>query len=147
MRITKDLVSGLMFLTFGIGAAVIAHGYTLGTLTKMGSGFFPIVIAVLIAILGLIITVRAILEPDSSELVARVEFRPIFFISLALILFGLLADDFGLVAALATLIIVARLAGREGSLIELAIMVVSLIAVVVAVFVYALNIHLALWPS
>jgi putative tricarboxylic transport membrane protein len=147
MRITKDLVSGLMFLTFGIGAAVIAHGYTLGTLTKMGSGFFPIVIAVLIAILGLIIAVRAILEPDSSELVARVEFRPIFFISLALILFGLLADDFGLVAALTALIIIARLAGREGSLIELAIMVVSLIAVVVAVFVYALNIHLALWPS
>ena len=147
MRITKDLLSGLMFLTFGVGAAVIAHGYTLGSLTRMGSGFFPTAIAALIGILGLIITVRALLNPASSELVAKVEFRPIFFISLALILFGVLADDYGLVAALAALIIIARLAGREGSLLELAIMVVSLIAVVVAVFVYALNIHLALWPS
>jgi hypothetical protein len=50
------------------------------------------------------------------------------------------------VAALAALIVVARLAGREGSLVELAFMVAILIAVAVGIFVYALGIRLPLWP-
>jgi len=147
MRVTKDLLSGLMFLTFGVGGAFIAHGYTLGSLTRMGSGFFPSVIGVLIAILGLAIVVRAVLNPETSEPVAAIEIRPVFFIALALVVFGILVDDYGLVAALAALIIIARLAGREGSLIELAAMVVSLIVVILLIFVYALNIHLNLWPT
>jgi uncharacterized membrane protein YidH (DUF202 family) len=147
MRITKDLLAGLMFLAFGIGASVIAHGYTLGTLTRMGSGFFPTVIGVLIAIMGLIIAIRAILKPESSEPVPTIEFRPVIFIALAIIVFGILIDDYGLVAALAALIVIARLAGREGSLAELALMVVVLITVVIGIFIYALNIHFNLWPT
>jgi hypothetical protein len=147
MRLTKDLLAGLMFVTFGVGAAVIAHSYNFGSLTRMGSGFFPTVLGVMIGFLGLVISVRAILRPDSSEPIATIDFRPLFFISLALVAFGMLADDFGLIAALAALIVISRLAGREGSLVELAVMVVVLIAMVVAIFVYALNIHLRLWPS
>ena len=44
MRLTKDLLSGLMFCGFGIGAAVVAQDYNLGSLSRMGSGFFPTVL-------------------------------------------------------------------------------------------------------
>jgi len=147
MRLTKDMFAGLMFLTFGIGAAVIAQNYSLGTLARMGSGYFPMMIGSLIAIMGLAILVRAILRPGSSEPVATIEFRPILFIAAAIVIFGLVIDDFGIIAALAALIVIARFAGREGGPIELAMMVVVLIAVVVGIFVYGLNIHLRLWPS
>jgi hypothetical protein len=87
-----------------------------------------------------------VVKPESSEPVAALDLRPIFFISAAIILYGLLVEDFGLVAALTALIVVARLAGREGSLAELALMVAILIAVAVGIFVYALGVRLPLWP-
>jgi phosphate/sulfate permease len=54
-------------------------------------------------------------------------------------------EERGLIAALVALIVIARFAGREGSLAELAVMVVVLIAVAVGIFVYGLNIYLRLW--
>ena len=67
MRLTKDVLAGLMFLTFGIGAAVIAQDYSLGTLARMGSGYFPMMVGGVIAVLGLAILIRALLRPESSE--------------------------------------------------------------------------------
>ncbi len=97
--------------------------------------------------MGLTILVRAILRPDSSEPVATIEFRPVFFIAAAIVIFGLVIDDFGVIAALAALIVIARFAGREGGVVELIVMVVVLIAVVVGIFVYGLSIrlHLGWW--
>jgi hypothetical protein len=146
MRLTKDLLSGLMFCAFGVGAAVIARDYNFGTLHRMGSGFFPIVVGLGIAMLGSVITARALLKPESSEPIGAIEFKPVLFISLAIIVFGFLIEDWGLIAALLALIVIARFAGYEGGPVEVAIMVVVLSAIAIAIFVYALNIRLNLWP-
>lgn len=146
MKLTKDLLSGLMFCAFGVGAAVIARDYNFGSLNRMGSGFFPIVIGLGIAILGSIITAQALLKPEASEPVSNIEFKPIFFISLAIVVFGFLIEDWGLIAALVALIVIARFAGHEGGPISVAIMVLVLTAIAIGVFVYALNIRLNLWP-
>ena len=146
MRLTKDFLSGAMFIVFGGGAAVIALGYNFGTPARMGSGFFPVVIGVIIAIMGLVLVVRSLLRPASDEAVGVIQFRPVVFISAAIVIFGLLIEDAGLLASLAALIVVARFAGREGSPLELAVMVVVLIAIAVGIFVYGLNIRLKLGP-
>jgi hypothetical protein len=147
MRLTRDLLSGLMFCAFGVGAAVVARDYNFGSLNRMGSGFFPIVIGLGIAILGSIITARALLKPESSEPIAAIEFRPVFSVGLAIVVFGFLIEDWGLIAALIALIVIARFAGYEGGPIEVAVMVVVLSAIAIAIFVYALNIRLYLWPE
>lgn len=147
MRLTKDMLSGVMFLAFGGGAAIVAHGYNFGTPARMGSGFFPVVIGLIIAIMGLALVVRSLLKPATSEeIVGELQFRPVFFISAAIVVFGLLIEDAGLLASLAALIVIARFAGREGSPLELGIMVIVLVAIAVAIFVYGLNIRLKLGP-
>ena len=146
MRLTKDLLAGLMFCAFGVGAAVVARDYNFGSLSRMGSGFFPIVIGLGIAMLGSIITARALLKPESSEPIGVLELKPVFFVSVAIIVFGFLVDDWGLIAALVALIVLARFAGHEGSPLEVAIMVVVLTAIAIAIFVYALSIRLNLGP-
>lgn len=146
MRLTKDLLAGLMFCAFGIGAAIIAYGYEFGSPARMGSGFFPVVVGALVAAMGLILVVRAIIWPQGSEPIAHIPLRPFLFISVAIIAFGLLIEDAGLVAALAALIVVARFAGREGSFPELTLMVAVLIAIAVAIFIYGLGIRLPLGP-
>ena len=147
MRLTKDLLAGLMFCAFGVGAAVVARDYNFGSLSRMGSGFFPIVIGLGIAMLGAIITAQALLKPESSEPIGTIELKPVFFVGVAIIVFGFLVDDWGLIAALVALIVLARFGGHEGTPLEVAIMVVVLTAIAIAVFVYALSIRLNLWPN
>jgi putative tricarboxylic transport membrane protein len=146
MQLTKDLLSGVMFLIFGTGAAAIAYGYDIGTPARMGSGFFPVAIGIVVAILGLVLIVRSLIGSAGSEPVEAIQLRPVFFIGAAIVVFGLLIEDAGLLAALAALIVIARFAGREGSPLELAVMVLVLIAIAVGIFVYGLNIRLKLGP-
>jgi len=145
MRLTKDLLSGVMFSVFGLGAAIIAVGYGFGSPARMGPGFFPIVVGVLLAVMGFALIVQSLRHPETDEPVERLHFRPLFFISAAIASFGILMEERGLIAALVALIVIARFAGREGSIAELIMMVIVLIAISVGIFVYALNIYLRLW--
>lgn len=145
MRLTKDFLSGVMFSVFGLSAAIIASGYGFGTPARMGPGFFPIVVGGLLAAMGVALIVQSLRHPEADQPVERLHLRPLFFISAAIVSFGILIEQRGLIAALVALIVIARFAGREGSLLELILMVIVLVAVAVGIFVYALNIYLRLW--
>jgi putative tricarboxylic transport membrane protein len=95
--------------------------------------------------MGFALIVQSLRNPEADAPVERLHLRPLFFISAAIASFGILIEEKGLIAALVALIVIARFAGREGSLAELAVMVVVLIAVAVGIFVYGLNIYLRLW--
>ena len=49
---TKDHVGGALLLVTGVAVVVAGAGYGLGTLMQMGSGFFPVVLGVLLALIG-----------------------------------------------------------------------------------------------
>ena len=146
MRPTKDLVAGLMFVAFGAGGAAIAMTYGMGTAARMGPGYFPVVLGAAIAVLGLLIAGKALIRPAGSEPIEAGKLRPILFVSLAVLVFGFLIDARGLIVAVAALILVARLAGREGRILELVAIVAALTTVSVAIFVWGLNIPLKLQP-
>ncbi|NCW39757.1 MAG: tripartite tricarboxylate transporter TctB family protein [Betaproteobacteria bacterium] len=48
----KDFFSGLMFLVVGAAFAWGATSYSVGTGARMGPGYFPLLLGVLLAILG-----------------------------------------------------------------------------------------------
>lgn len=145
MRLTKDLLSGVLFSGFGLGGVIIASNYGFGTPARMGPGFFPIMVGVLIATMGVALVVQAFRHPEASAPVETIHFRPLIFISAAVASFGIAIGSYGLIPALVALIVIARFATREGTMFELAVMVVVLIAVAVGIFVYGLNIYLRLW--
>jgi hypothetical protein len=51
-KLTKDHVGGGLLLVVGIAVVVAGVGYGVGTLRSMGSGFFPVVLGVLLALIG-----------------------------------------------------------------------------------------------
>lgn len=51
-KMTKDHVGGGLLLAVGIAVVVAGVGYGVGTLRSMGSGFFPVVLGVLLALIG-----------------------------------------------------------------------------------------------
>ena len=48
----KDFFSGLMFTVVGGAFAYGATSYTVGTGARMGPGYFPLVLGVILALLG-----------------------------------------------------------------------------------------------
>ena len=49
-----------MFIAFGIGAIAIGSNYTLGTAARMGPGYFPRILGILLITLGAILALRAL---------------------------------------------------------------------------------------
>jgi UPF0716 family protein affecting phage T7 exclusion len=54
---TRDYYAGGLVFLLGIGTAVMGARYTVGTLTKMGPGFFPTALGYVMAFMGVMIAV------------------------------------------------------------------------------------------
>ena len=50
----KDFFAGLLFLVLGVAFALGAQTYNVGTGARMGPGYFPLMLGVVLALLGAI---------------------------------------------------------------------------------------------
>jgi hypothetical protein len=146
MKLTKDLLAGSLFVIIGLGALAMGIQYRLGSATAMGPGYFPVMLSILVAVLGATLFLRALFYPETSEPPAKLYLRPLLIIAVSVLAFGLLIDRAGLIAALAALIFISRLATRGKSLWELALIFVVLTAIAFAIFVFGLKLPLKLGP-
>ncbi|WP_296509853.1 tripartite tricarboxylate transporter TctB family protein, partial [Rhodoferax sp.] len=68
----KDFYSGLMFTIVGGSFALGASDYAVGTGARMGPGYFPLVLGVLLAILGVAITFTSmVVETEDGDKIGR----------------------------------------------------------------------------
>lgn len=56
----KDLAGGLLLAITGAAVALRATHYSLGTLNRMGPGYFPLALGVLLAVCGVLIVINAL---------------------------------------------------------------------------------------
>jgi Tripartite tricarboxylate transporter TctB family len=141
----KDFWAGLMFIAFGLFFLVVAGNYQMGSAVRMGPAYVLTGLGGLMAVLGAIVFFQALVV--DGEKVPKLSLKPIFFISLSLILFGYLVIPLGFVISLAVMIFVCAFGGHEFRLKEVAILTVILIVASVLVFVKGLTLPFPLWPA
>jgi len=141
----KDFWAGLMFIAFGLFFLVVARNYQMGSAVRMGPAYFPTVLGGLMAVLGGIVFVQSLVI--AGEKMPKLSFKPIFYISLSLVLFGYLLKPLGFVLSLAVLVFVCAFGGHEFKTKEVAILTVVLIIMSVLVFVKGLALPFPLWPD
>lgn len=150
MVITHDrpgFISGLLYLLTGTAfAGWSAFAYPLGTPSRMGPGFFPFWLGILLALTGLFILLR-LLKPGERISIARASLRPLGWIFAAIALFILTLDSLGLVIAVLLLVLVSGQARRGTSLKQSLVLggVAALFSSLV--FVKGLGLIMPLWPS
>ncbi|MBV5331034.1 tripartite tricarboxylate transporter TctB family protein, partial [bacterium] len=54
----KDFFAGLLFMAFGLAALVLSGDYTIGTAARMGAGYFPRVLGILLLGMGALLALR-----------------------------------------------------------------------------------------
>ncbi|TFZ07569.1 tripartite tricarboxylate transporter TctB family protein [Ramlibacter henchirensis] len=146
IRNQKDFAAGLIYVLAGAGFSLGALEYRLGDPARMGPGFFPFWVGVLLAIVGLLTLAGGVRRTAGVEGVKRLEIGPMAWILGGVVLFGLLLQPLGLVLALTVLVLVSSRASHEftwrGALINAA----ALVAFSTAVFIHGINLQIPLWP-
>ncbi|MER2635540.1 MAG: tripartite tricarboxylate transporter TctB family protein [Rhizobiaceae bacterium] len=105
----QNLWVGLGCLTIGVVFAANAwSSLEMGSPENMGPGFLPVAVSLLFAFLGMIIAIKGYREPP-VEAPPMALWRPAV-AAAAIILFGLMAERFGLVPTVAATALVASLA-------------------------------------
>jgi hypothetical protein len=145
IRAPKDFWAGVMFCGFAAVALLAARGYSLGSAGRMGPGYFPLLLGLVLAGLGAVLVVRSVVI--DGERLPRFHTLPLMIIAAAVCLFGLTIEPLGLVVSLTILIVLVACAGRQFCPIETVALAVGLIVFSVGVFVYALGLPLPVWPS
>jgi hypothetical protein len=144
--LSGDFLGGLLFLAVGAFVMVAVSGYPMGTAMRMGPGYFPMLIGGMIAGLGLILAVRAVLAAVPGERVSGFAFQPLLFILGGIAVFALLIERTGLIIAVSALVLIARMSRIEGRALELVALAVALSAMAYAVFVFGLKMPLKVVP-
>jgi Tripartite tricarboxylate transporter TctB family len=137
MRNPKDFWTGAIFTGIGAAIVVIARDYPFGTATKMGPGYFPTVLGVLLGVIGLIAIVRSFLQ--SGERIRGFAWKPTILVLGATLLFGFLVREAGLALALIVMVMVSAFASVMFRLIPSVALAVGLALFSVVVFVKALG--------
>jgi uncharacterized integral membrane protein len=147
IRNQKDFWAGLMFAAFGIFFSGFGARYTFGSAARMGPGYFPTVLGIILIVLGAVIALTALSAKAEVHSVAKFAWPTILLVLGSVVLFGALLNSGGLIIALAAVVIVSSYASHEFGWKATLVNTVVLIALCLAVFVYALSLQFPLWPT
>lgn len=153
----KDFYAGLMFGVVGAAFAWGATSYTIGNAARMGPGYFPLVLGIILALLGAAIVIESLMlarESDGGKIGAWA-WRPLLYIIGANLAFGVLLGGLprfgipamGLIAAIFALTLIAAKAGEEYKFKEVIILAAILAVGSYLVFIKLLNLQMPVWPA
>ena len=152
----KDFYAGLMFLVVGIGFAWGATNYNVGTGARLGPGYFPLLLGIIMAGLGALIVFESlVVETEDGEKIGPWAWRPLGFVVGSNVLFGILLGGLpsiglpamGLIAAIVGLTFVAAQAGDEFKWKEVLVLSIILAIGSYVAFVLLLKLQFQVWPS
>ena len=146
LRNPRDFWAGIMFAAIGFAFAIVvkAAAYPMGTASRMGAGYFPFVLGLILGVLGLIIVAKALVSDGAP--MAKFAWKPLFWILGAVVFFGLTAKILGLALVIVALVLIASFGGHEFRLKEQLIAGVILSACSIGVFVYGLKLPFPILP-
>jgi len=151
----KDFFSGLMFMVVGVAFAWGASTYTIGNGARMGPGYFPLLLGILLAIMGGLIAFKAlVVETMDGDPIGKFAWKPLFFIILANLVFGACIGGLpsiglppmGLIVGIYLLTIIASNAGDEFSLKGVLVLATILAALSYVAFILLLKLQFPVWP-
>lgn len=151
-----DFYCGLMFVVTGIAFAWGATSYNLGEAARMGPGYFPFMLGILMTLVGVVVAMKA-LGPSRTgeEKVGKWAWRPLTYIIAANVVFGLLLAGlpamglpaFGLIVAIYALTFIASMAQSHWNFRATLFLATALAIGSYLVFVLALQLQFPVWPE
>ena len=139
--ISKDFLSGLMFIAFGLAALYFGRHLAVGTAVRMGPGFVPRALSYILLALGGIICVFALVS--AGEPAEAPKWKPITLVTIGIVAFALLFERAGMLPALIALVGISSFANEEFKIVEVLGNMVVLTILCVIVFKLGLGMNIS----
>ena len=110
----KDFWAGILFLAFGLAGGYLAQEYPFGTSTRMGPGYFPTVLSGLLALIGAVCAVRALV--GNRVHIETLSLKKTLYVTAPVFVFGLIVKGAGLVPATMLVIVASAMASSRFNL-------------------------------
>ena len=147
VRNQRAFATGLLFVAVAVVYFVLSLNYVQGTAARMGPGFFPRMVAIFLALVGAGVLLSSVAPKAHTEKLERWDLKGLLWITGSVALFGLLLPSFGLVVALAVLVVVSSYASPEFTWRGALVNTIVLVVFCVGVFVYGINLQFPVWPT
>jgi len=151
-RVKKDYYGGTLIIIIGLLAVYAGLDYRTGTAARMGPGYFPVGIGVLLAITGLLIVLSARGDNAPAKKTAGhghnhdiPDLRGGVCIVLGILAFLLFGVYGGLVPATFAIVFISALGDRSNTLTQALLLSLAMCVVAVVVFWWGLQLQLPLF--
>jgi hypothetical protein len=138
----RDAAAGAIFFALGAAFALGARSLEIGSAFRMGPGYFPLLLSVILMLLGAIIIASSF--ASQNQPLGPVPWRGLVLVLAAPVVFGLSVRKLGLVPAIVLTVVLAVYASRRSRLWLAAAMAAGLTIFCLAVFSYGLGLPLPL---
>ena len=145
LRHNKDFWAGAMFFGTGATALFFARRYQVGTTLRMGPGFFPVLLGVVLILFGVYIMIKGLRRHE--KIPGNWSLRALITLPVVTILFGFMVERTGFVPALLVLGFGSAAAGREFKWGEAFLLTVFLTLLSVALFIWGLGLPYPLFGA
>lgn len=142
-RALKDILAGAVFIALGLAFALGALAYEVGDPLRMGPGYMPLALGVILVGLGIGIVIKGFLAGE-GEVIGAVDWRVIVLLTAALLFFGLTVRGLGVAASLLGTTLLASFARARTPILEVVLISVGLTVLSVVLFIYVLQLRLPL---
>ena len=139
----QDAWASGVLCVLGLGVILQGSSYTMGSLSRMGPGFFPVALGVLLVFLGLVLLFASGLSEDEEEEdhVGPPEWRGWLCIISGVIAFIVLGRYGGLVPATFALVFISALGDRTHTLLTAFALSVFVTILGIVIFSWALELQ------
>jgi uncharacterized membrane protein len=136
-RGNRDFWSGMMFFVIGGVAILVARNYPFGRMVRMGSGFFPTLLGVILILFGIYIMIKGLRGKEKIQ--GSWSVRAAIVLPFITVLFGVLMERAGFIPALAVLAFGSAAASKEFKWGEALLLTAFMTVLSVAVFIWGLG--------
>ena len=146
IRNHRDFGAGIMYIVIGLFFAILATQYQMGTAAKMGPGYFPVWLGLLMTLLGFLVLLRSLSAKATIEKIPPFNWRIIGLITGSVLIYGVLLPKMGFLVSVVALVFMSASASHEfhwkGTLVN----AIFLTAFTYSVFVLGLKLQFPLLP-
>jgi hypothetical protein len=141
--ISRDLYGGAIFVVIGLVILVQGNSYGLGSLAKVGSGLFPVVLGVVLMGLGALIALGGVVSSDTeeSESVPPMQWKGFAAIVSGVVAFIAIGSLFGLAPAAFACVFISALGDRTATFKSAAVLATVMTLFALLFFSYFLNVQ------
>lgn len=145
----KDVLAGLMFIGVSVLGLWASRNYSIGTATRMGTGYVPRLLCWILLGLGVLVMLQGLRDKSRGGRLNESPpiWRSIIFVTASLMVFAFAIQPLGVVLAIALLVLVGSFAGREVRPLESVGTALVLIILTMVIFIWGVGLPIPVWPE